>query len=71
MAEIELSALVRQCLDRRILDQEALDAEAQAWAKERNEKVVKVDWRFTTAEAHTKLKHLYPKIQISQSTRCQ
>ena len=63
-AEIELSALVRQCLDRRIPDQEALDTEAQAWAKERNEKVVKVDWRFTTAEARIKLKHLYPKIQI-------
>jgi hypothetical protein len=64
MAEIELSALVRQCLDRRIPDQDALDAEAQAWAKERNENVVKVDWRFTTPDARIKLKHLYPKIQV-------
>ena len=64
MAEIELSALVRQCLNRRIQDQDMLDAEAQAWAKERNEQVVKVDWRFTTADARIKLKHLYPKIQV-------
>ena len=40
MAEIELSALVRQCLNRRIPDMQTLDAESQAWAKERNEKVV-------------------------------
>jgi hypothetical protein len=64
MAEIELSALVRQCLDRRIPDQNMLDSEAQAWAHERNDQVVKVDWRFTTADARIKLKHLYPKIQI-------
>jgi transposase len=64
MAEIELSALARQCLNRRIPDQEMLDAEAQAWAQERNNQVVKVDWRFTTADARVKLKHLYPKIQI-------
>jgi hypothetical protein len=64
MAEIELSALARQCLDRRIPDQETLDAEAQAWVSERNEMAVKVDWRFTTADARIKLKHLYPKIQV-------
>jgi hypothetical protein len=64
MAEIELSALVRQCLNRRIPDQDMLDAEAQAWTKERNQQVVKVDWRFTTADARIKLKHLYPKIQV-------
>lgn len=64
MAEIELSALVRQCLNRRIPNQKTLDAEAQAWAQERNNQVVKVDWRFTTADARIKLKHLYPKIQV-------
>ena len=64
MAEIELSALARQCLKRRISDQETLDAETQAWAKARNDEVVKVDWRFTTADARIKLKHLYPKIQV-------
>jgi hypothetical protein len=66
MTEIELSALVRQCLNRYIPDQDILDAESQAWTKERNEKVVKVDWRFTTADARIKLKHLYPKIQVWQ-----
>lgn len=64
MAEIELSALVRQCLNRRIPDEKTLDAEAQAWASERNKQVVKVDWRFTTADTRIKLKHLYPKIQV-------
>ena len=55
-AEIELSALTRQCLNRRIPDQDILDAVAQACAKERNETVVKVDWRFTTADARIRLK---------------
>jgi len=64
MAEIELSALVRQCLNRRLPDEETLDAEAQTWAKQRNDSVVKVDWRFTTSDARLKLKHLYPKIQV-------
>ena len=64
MAEIELSALARQCLKRRIPDQEKLDAEVQAWTKNRNDEVVKVDWRFTTANDRIKLKHLYPKIQV-------
>lgn len=64
MAEIELSALARQCLNRRIPDEKTLDAEAQAWASERNKQVVKVDWHFTTADARIKLKHLYPKIQV-------
>ena len=64
MAEIELSALVRQCLNRRIPDEDTLDAEVQAWAKQRNNSVVKVHWRFTTADARVKLKHLYPKIQV-------
>ncbi len=64
MAEIELSALVRQCLNRRLPKEDILNTEAQAWAKQRNDSVVKVDWRFTTAEARTKLKHLYPKFQV-------
>ena len=64
MAEIELSALVRQCLNRRIPDEKTLDATAQAWAAERNKQAVKVDWRFTTTDARIKLKHLYPKIQV-------
>lgn len=64
MAEIELSALVRQCLDRRLPDLETLTQEVQAWQQQRNDEVVKVLWQFKTADARTKLKHLYPKIQV-------
>jgi transposase len=62
MAEIELSVLTRQCLNRRIPDKESLAREVEAWMTDRNMKVVKVDWRFTTADARIKLMHLYPKI---------
>jgi len=62
MAEIELSALSRQCLNRRIPDELTLHQEVQAWVTDRNSKVVKVDWRFSTADARIKLKRLYPKI---------
>ena len=61
MAEIELSVLSRQCLNRRIPDEQTLSREVQAWVKERNPKVVKVDWWFSTADARIKLKRLYPK----------
>jgi transposase len=64
MAEIELSVLSRQCLDRRIPNQEFLKSETKAWEDERNDQVVKVQWRFTTADARIKLKHLYPQIQV-------
>ena len=62
MAEIELSVLSRQCLKRRIPDELTLDREVQAWACDRNSKFVKVDWRFSAADARIKLKRLYPKI---------
>ncbi len=64
IAEIELSDLVRQCLDRRIPDTQALTQEVQAWQQQRNDEVVKVRWQFTTNDARIKLKHLYPKIQV-------
>jgi len=64
MAEIELSALVRQCLDRRLPDIETLTDEVQSWQQQRNDELVKVLWQFTTTDARTKLKHLYPKIQV-------
>ena len=63
MAEIELSALVRQCLDRRIPDKETMIHEVKAWQDQRNSEVVKVHWQFTTADARVKLKSLYPKIE--------
>jgi hypothetical protein len=60
MAEIELSILSRQCLDRRIPDRETLTAEAAAWEAARNATATAVDWRFTTDDARIKLTHLYP-----------
>ena len=60
IAELELSALQRQCLDRRIPDAAALAAEVAAWAAERNAAQVGVAWHLTTAEARTKLARLYP-----------
>jgi DDE superfamily endonuclease len=65
MAEIELSVLGRQCLDRRIADRATLAVEVAAWATRRNAEAVTVDWQFTTADARTKLKHLYPVLQPS------
>ena len=64
IAEIELSVLARQCLDRRIATQELLAKEVLAWQDERNAQVVKVRWQFTTADARIKLRHLYPRIEV-------
>jgi hypothetical protein len=63
LAEIELSALSRQCLDRRIPDQPTLRAEVTAWQERRNAAATTVDWRFTTADARLKLTRLYPSFQ--------
>ncbi len=60
MAEIELGALRRQCLDRRIPDRETVATETAAWETHRNAIGGAVHWRFTTADARIKLKHLYP-----------
>jgi hypothetical protein len=63
MAEIELSVLSRQCLDRRIPDAATLTREVAAWEQARNACPHPVNWRFTTPEARIKLKRLYPSIQ--------
>ena len=63
MAEIELSVLNRQCLDRRIENAEILRREIQAWTQQRNAASKRIDWQFTTADARIKLKRLYPIIQ--------
>ena len=65
MAEIELSVLSNQCLDRRIPDKETLIREVAAWEKERNQGECKVNWQFTAKNARIKLKRLYPSIQLS------
>jgi transposase len=64
VAEMELSALARQCLDRRIPDLARLRREVAAWEWARNVAAVKVDWQFTTADARVKLKKLYPTVQL-------
>ena len=62
MAEIEFSVLSRQCLDRRIGKQAELEREVTAWQATRNASGVGINWRFTTADARIKLRHLYPSI---------
>ena len=60
MAEIELSVLQRQCLDRRIPDEATLVREIAAWEKQRNQEQATIDWRFSVTDAREKLKRLYP-----------
>jgi len=62
VAECEFSVLSRQCTNRRVPDQEALETAVAAWREERNHCAGPVKWQFTTADARTKLAHLYPKI---------
>jgi hypothetical protein len=63
MAEIELSVLARQCLDRRLDGPQELRQEVAAWEAKRNDKGAQTHWRFTTADARIKLRKLYPSIQ--------
>ena len=62
IAEIELSALGRQCLARRIAHQDSLRRKVEQWEQQRNAAVTKVDWQFTTAQARVKLRSLYPSL---------
>lgn len=63
MAEIELGVLRRQCLARRIGDLATLRCEVAAWQRRRDAQQIKVDWQFTTTDARTKLKRLYPVLE--------
>jgi len=63
MAEIELGILGRQCLARRIDNVNDLRREAKAWEAARNAAETRVNWQFTTADARTKLRKLYPSIE--------
>jgi hypothetical protein len=65
MAEIELSVLSRQCLDRRVPNFETLEAEVAAWQERRDAAGAKkkIEWRFSTEDARIKLKRLYPSLQ--------
>ena len=60
MAEIELSILQRQCLNRRIANEDMLKREIAAWEHQRNAAQEPIDWRFTITDAREKLKRLYP-----------
>jgi hypothetical protein len=62
MADLEISALQRQGLDRRIGDLEILRREVAAWVRRRNEAAVTVHGRFTSRQAREKLNRSYPKI---------
>jgi hypothetical protein len=62
IAEIELSALKIQCLDRRIPEIGKLRSEVAAWEAHRNSRIATVDWQFSTTDARIKLKRLYPKL---------
>lgn len=60
MAELDLSVLQRQCLRQRLADRAALERAVTAWAERRNRASQRIDWQFTTADARTKLRRLYP-----------
>jgi DDE superfamily endonuclease len=61
IAEIELAALTRQCLNRRIEDLDVLNHELTAWQDTVNADQRQVHWHFTTSDARIKLRHLYPE----------
>lgn len=62
MAEIELSGLARQCLNRRLHDRTTTERAVAAWVTARNDAATTIDWQFTTDDARIKLKRLYPAI---------
>ena len=63
MAELELSAMQRQCLNRRFADLTTLEKECQAWAKTRNQNQVTIKWQFSNADARIRLHRLYPVLK--------
>lgn len=64
MAELELSVLARQCVNRRIADQATLKSEVAVWEGQRNAVRTTIDWQFTTSDARVKLKRLYPNYEV-------
>jgi len=62
MAELELSVLTRQCLDRRIADAPTLAAEVAAWVARRNAAATPIAWRFTLEVARIRLVDVYPEV---------
>ena len=64
MAEIELSAFTKECLNRRIGTIEEVKKQSEAWYVDRNERQKGIDWQFSIGDARMKLKHLYPIIKF-------
>ena len=62
VAEIELSALNGQCLDRRIPDLQTMQSHIAAWVTGRNNRESKIRWHFSIDNARAKLRHLYPNL---------
>ncbi len=62
MAEIELSVLKGQCLDRRIPEMATMQAHVAAWEAARNNRSRKIVWQFKTSDARIKLKRLYQNL---------
>ncbi len=62
VAEIELSVLQKQCLDRRIPDKDTMQSEIAAWEGDRNTRSSTIDWQFRNSDARIKLKRLYPQL---------
>lgn len=67
MAEIEFSALARQCLNRRIAHLDTLATETLAWAAERNRHAVKIHWSFTANQARSSLASWYEKVNAANT----
>lgn len=63
VAECEFAALSRQCLDRRIESIDQMRRQVEAWERDRNERLVEVNWQFATDDARVKLRSLYPSIK--------
>lgn len=64
MAEIELSALKRQCLQDRIATREEMQRKIGAWQASRNEERTKINWLFTVEDARRKLARIYPTVLV-------
>ena len=62
-AEIELSALGRQCLSRRIAQADTLKRRIESWEQERNGATTKIRWPFSSQDARIKLRSLYPSLE--------
>jgi hypothetical protein len=64
--ENEIGVLSKQCLDRRIEDPHEIRREVVAWERERNEKGIEVNWKFTIEMARVKLRKVYPHLSPKQ-----